>query len=139
MLYRRWHNRAELVVATLRSHVGPLVDSVPDTGSLRADTLAVLRQARARQDALGVDAIHGLLMELADLPQEMFTVGPAVMLTVLGRAVARGEAAPARLTPLVAAVPIVLLRHEMLMSRARIPDAFLEAVVDEVFLPLVQR
>jgi AcrR family transcriptional regulator len=48
VLYRRWPNRAALVLAAMRRRVGPLASQVPDTGDLRQDVLIVLRQFRDR-------------------------------------------------------------------------------------------
>ena len=56
---------------------------------------------------------------------------------VLDRAVARGEADPAKLTPRVVAVPFDLFRQELLMTLKAVPDEVAEGIVDEVFLPLV--
>jgi len=46
VLYRRWPNRAAPVHAAMRHHMGSLDDHVPDTGDLRSDVLALLRQVR---------------------------------------------------------------------------------------------
>jgi hypothetical protein len=92
---------------------------------------------RSRQQIAGVDVIHGLLAELRDVPRDIFGAVPNVMLQVLARAEERGEVRPERVTARVVALPGVLLRHEMMVSRGPITDEFLAAVVDEVFLPLV--
>ncbi|MFD4034698.1 TetR-like C-terminal domain-containing protein [Streptomyces sp. NPDC058637] len=64
---------------------------------------------------------------------------PAAWLTVLGRAVARGEAAPEAPHPRVASAPVALLRNEcMTRGVPVVPDAALVEVVNEVFLPLVR-
>src|SRR6202034_2971411 len=48
VIYRRWPNRAALVIAAWR-HRHPVVTGVlPDTGTLRGDVLAILRRASAR-------------------------------------------------------------------------------------------
>jgi len=60
-------------------------------------------------------------------------------LTVLGRAVARGEAAPEALHPRVATVPIALLRNEFLTRGVTgVPDEVLVEIIDDVYLPLVR-
>jgi hypothetical protein len=64
----------------------------------------------------------------------------APWLTILGRAVARGEAAPEALHPRVATVAIVLLRNEFVVRGApTTSDDVLVEIVDEVYLPLVRR
>jgi hypothetical protein len=117
--------------------VVPITSEVPDTGDLREDTLAVLRRLRDRQQVAGPDIIHGLLAELPDVPREVFDIVPGVMMSVLDRAAERGQARRDRITPMVAALPGNLLRHELTISRQVVPDDFLARVVDEVFLPLV--
>src|ERR1700691_1181732 len=47
VLARRWSNRAELVIAALRHHASSAAFGLPDTGTLRGDVLAVLRQMSA--------------------------------------------------------------------------------------------
>lgn len=42
VLYRRWPNRAKLVVAAEAHELPPLRFELPDTGSLRGDILALL-------------------------------------------------------------------------------------------------
>ncbi len=57
---------------------------------------------------------------------------------ILDRAVARGEADPARLTPRVRAVAFDLLRHDLVMTLKPLPEADIVTIVDEIFLPLVR-
>src|SRR5215469_11036902 len=66
VLYRRWPNRAKLVLAALRRVVTPLVEDVPDTGDLRGDLLALLGRARDNFVVLhqvAPDALYGLFNE----------------------------------------------------------------------------
>jgi hypothetical protein len=61
-------------------------------------------------------------------------------LTILGRAVARGEALLEALHPRVATVAIVLLRNEYVTRGVpTVPDSVIVEIVDEVYLPLVRR
>src|SRR5690242_5400164 len=64
VLYRRWRNRAELVMAAVRHRTGSIVDRIPDTGALRTDVLAVLAVMVRRRQEIGLDVVHGLLAEL---------------------------------------------------------------------------
>lgn len=135
VLYRRWRNRAELVLSAVRVRVTPIRDNLPDTGSLRDDVLAVMRRMAGRYDELGPEVIHGLLMEAADLGAEFYGVLADVMTPILRRAEERGEVRPDRVTPRVAALPLDLTRNELL--RGPVADAALVEIVDQVFLPLV--
>jgi hypothetical protein len=70
-----------------------------------------------------------------DLRAGFISEGPAIMDTVIERAVARGELAaapPARIVTL----PVDLVRHEMFMTMAAVPVQTITEIVDDVFLPL---
>jgi AcrR family transcriptional regulator len=137
VLYRRWPKRAELVVAAMRHHLGSITDEIPDTGDLREDVLIVLRQIKDRAERIGPDIFHGLRMESQDLPPEAFAITPGVMTTLLTRAAERGDIHPEKVTPLIASLPGILIRHELLLTSVTVSEAYLTEIVDEVFLPLV--
>jgi AcrR family transcriptional regulator len=137
VLYRRWPKRAELVLAAMRHQVGSITSDIPDTGDLREDVLIVLRQIRDRAQQIGPDIIHGLRAESQDLPPEVFAITPAVMMTLLTRAAGRGEVRLEKVTPLIAALPGILIRHELFLSSATVSEAYLTEIADDIFLPLV--
>ncbi|MFC4117800.1 TetR/AcrR family transcriptional regulator [Nonomuraea zeae] len=145
-IYRRWPNRAALAFAAYRHFVARPA-ALPDTGDLRADVLALLRGAAARMgSAVGGEILRGVMSETHAHPEllqhlrEELAHEPGAMMTILGRAVARGEARPDALRPRVATVPVVLLRQEYLMNPdASISDEVLVELVDQVFLPMVRR
>jgi AcrR family transcriptional regulator len=144
-IYRRWPSRAALAVAAYRQMAaGDL--PLPDTGSLREDVLDLLRRAnRAWSSPVGI-VQRSLLAGVADDPELLSLIqerandaGSAVWLTVLGRAVARGEAKPEALHPRVATVAAVLLRNEYVTrGMPTAPDHALVEIVDEVYLPLIR-
>ena len=144
-VYRRWPNRLALGIAAYRQ----LVTAVqpPDTGSLRGDALELLRRAnRYWSSPLGailrelMAAAGGASELLAQLPEQSGDALAALWLTVLGRAVARGEAAAEALHPRVATVATVLLRNEFVVRGVpTAPDDVLVEIVDEVYLPLVRQ
>jgi AcrR family transcriptional regulator len=138
VLYRRWPNRAALILAATRHRLVSITSDIPETGDLRQDVLTVLRQFRDRYQQVRPDIIYGLLTELHDMPTDVFEVTPGVMTTILAHAAARGEARLDKLTPRIAALPGDLVRHELLVSRGLVSDAVLAEIVDEVFLPLVR-
>jgi AcrR family transcriptional regulator len=144
-IYRRWPSRAALAVASYRQMAGGDL-SVPDTGTLRDDALELLRRAnRAWSSPLG-SVQRSLLAGVADDPELLALIqerandaGSALWLTVLARAVARGEARSEALHPRVATVAIVLLRNEYVTRGIpNAPDYVLVEIVDEVYLPLVR-
>jgi AcrR family transcriptional regulator len=144
-IYRRWPSRAALAVAAYRQMAaGDL--PLPDTGSLRDDTLELLRRANRGWSSPVGSVRRSLLAGVADDPELLALIqerandaGSAVWLTVLGRAVARGEARPEALHPRVATVAAVLLRNEYVTrGMPTAPDHVLVEIVDEVYLPLVR-
>jgi AcrR family transcriptional regulator len=138
VLYRRWRNRADLVIAAMRHRTGSIVEDIPDTGSLRGDVLAVLQRMADRFETLGPDVIHGLLAEAPAMDPEVFTRMPGVMSVIVQRAAERGEIPSAEVPDRVLTVPANLLRHEMLFTRDAVDPETLTSLVDDVFLPLVR-
>jgi AcrR family transcriptional regulator len=138
VLYRRWHNRAELVVVAMRHRFSSIVEEVPDTGELRGDVLAVLQRMRQRFEDVGPDVVHGLMAEAHDIDPGLRSIMTDVMGVILKRAAGRGEIRTAALTRRVTTLPADLMRHEMLLGNAPIPESTLTEIVDEIFLPLVR-
>ena len=145
VLYRRWPSRPALVLAAMRQQAPLLSGEVPDTGTLRGDVLALLRRISQRLSDVGPEVIHGLLAEyfrdaelFSYLQAQVLQVGTGVMYTILQRAAERGEVAPDTINPRIATLPVDLARHELLVTRAPVPDAVLVEIVDEMFLPLVR-
>ncbi|MFB7275786.1 TetR/AcrR family transcriptional regulator [Streptomyces hydrogenans] len=143
-LYRRWPHRLALGTAAYKRLA--TAAPVPDTGTLRGDALELLRQAnRHWSSPLGtvlrelLAAAGGAAEFLSSLQEQSGEAAAAPWLTVLGRAVARGEAAPEALHPRVATVAVVLLRNEFVVRGVpSAPDDVLVEIVDEVYLPLVR-
>jgi AcrR family transcriptional regulator len=144
VIYRRWRNRPELVIAAMRHHRPVLSGSIPDTGTLRGDMLAVLRGASARITELGPDTVIGMLGDLLSDEQafekilEQLRSGGEVMSSVLDRAAARGESRKS-ISPRVARLPFDLLRHELILTHHPPSQDTLEEILDEIFLPLILR
>lgn len=144
-IYRRWPNRLALGIAAYRQLSTTI--QPPDTGSLRGDVLELLRRAnRNWSSPFGtilrelISAAGGASELLAQLQDQSGDSAAAPWLTVLGRAVARGEASPETLHPRVATVAMVLLRNEFVVRGVpAAPDDVLVEIVDEVYLPLVRR
>ncbi|MBF6330542.1 TetR/AcrR family transcriptional regulator [Nocardia transvalensis] len=143
-IYRRWPNRLTLAIAAYRQLTTTI--QPPDTGNLRDDTLELLRRANHHWSSpLGailrelLSAAGGAAELLSQLPEQSPDAMTATCLTILARAVARGEAPPEALHPRVATVAIVLLRNEFITRGVpTAPDNVLTEIVDEVYLPLVR-
>jgi AcrR family transcriptional regulator len=145
-IYRRWPNRAALGLAAYRELV--VADQeLPDTGGLRGDVLELLRRANRHLSSPAGDILRSSLLGsarddpqlLEQLREQTADAGSGTWLTVLGRAIARGEAPPEALHPRVATVAVVLLRNEYITrGTPTVPDGVLAEIVDEVYLPLVR-
>lgn len=146
VIYRRWATKADLVRAAVM-HAGQKEHvSIPDTGSLRDDMVELLRRAnrtRARMGIMLTLRLTGYYAETDTGPSDLrnaFLSGRSSAVDVLlARAVERGEADPAKLTPRVVSVPFDLYRQELMLTLKPVPDDVTEAIVDEVFMPLVRR
>jgi AcrR family transcriptional regulator len=145
VLYRRWPGKHELVLAALvhQSKVEPVV--IPDTGTLRGDVVALMREVnevRPRLVAQILTRLGGFYADadtnLAELSAYVQGGRDAVMDDLLARAVARGEIRPGQVTGRVARLPVDLFRHELLMTLKPVADKVIEEIVDDIFLPLVR-
>jgi hypothetical protein len=99
--------------------------ATPDTGSVRGDLIALLRDASASRSDVAVlisVQVGEYFAETGRAPADLraeFLSGrqqPFGIDDVLRRGVERGEIDPERLTPRIATVALGLLRHEMLMT-----------------------
>jgi AcrR family transcriptional regulator len=144
VLARRWPNRAELVIAAIRHHTPSTAP--PDTGTLRGDMLALLRQISASVgEMVGVltfvfaDYFNATGQPPSQIREQAIAGRGSIMAAVIERAVERGEVDPRRLTPHIASLPVDLVRHDLIMNQAPVPDETLIEIVDDIFLPLVRR
>jgi AcrR family transcriptional regulator len=147
VLYRRWANKDQLVLAAIEHHRNANPVTVPDTGALRGDLLA---QLTAVSDALAgffaiaaAAAFSGLLADAGLTPAQVRDqVMDAQQLprvrVIYQRAHDRGEIDLERIPSAVLAMPFDLVRHDMLMDLGQLKPARIQSIVDELFLPLVQ-
>ncbi|SEA74270.1 TetR/AcrR family transcriptional regulator [Leifsonia sp. 21MFCrub1.1] len=145
VLARRWATRSDLALAAIRHHFAAEPIQVSDHGSLRKDTLDLLRQMNTRRRGLVTEVLlrfSGIVSEsdggIAGFRERLIGDQPTQLRLILERADARGEIDLARLSPVVADLPLTLLRHEMLMRPTPADDETLQSFVDDVFLPLAR-
>lgn len=145
VLYRRWPGKPQLVLAALvhQAEIDPV--TVADTGSLRGDVIALLRQANAVRPRVVTQLLTRLGgfytdadTNLAELSAHVQGGRDAVLDQVIARAVARGEVRPGQVSGRVARLPVDLFRHELLMTLRPVADEVIEEIVDDIFLPLVR-
>jgi AcrR family transcriptional regulator len=147
VLYRRWANKDQLVLAAIEHyrHSHP-VESV-DTGNLRDDLLALLTamsKARATFTAVAAAAgFSGLMAGTGLTPararDKLLGEQPSALAqSVYRRAHDRGEIDLDRIAPAVLAMPFDLVRHDLFMHLKPLKAARIQSIVDELFLPIVQ-
>ena len=147
VLYRRWANKDQLVLAAIQHYrdVHPVV--IPDTGTLRGDLLALLTafsNARATFIAVAAaTAFFGLLDDTGMTPAQArdMILGehtPRSDQVIYRRAHDRGEIDLERIPPAVLAMPFDLVRHDLLMNLKPLRPARIQSIVDELFLPLAR-
>ena len=146
VLYRRWANKDQLVLAALEHHrvIHPV--AVPDTGNLRDDLIAQLgelSEALAGFYAIAAAAAFSGLMAHTGLTpaQARARITDAQHLpdarVIYQRAHDRGEINLQNIPASVLAMPFDLVRHDMLMDLKPVPAVRIRSIVDELFLPLV--
>jgi AcrR family transcriptional regulator len=146
VLYRRWPNKDDLVIAAIRHYGRAHPVDTPDTGSLRGDMIALLSSfssARVSFAAITAAAFSGLLASTgltpAQVREKVIADQPPQSAQVFTRAHERGEIDLDRIPPAVLTMPFDLMRHDMLMTYKPIPPERILAIVDDLFMPLVAR
>lgn len=144
VIYRRWPNRAELVLAAMRARGPVLSGEVPNTGTLRGDVLALLQRVAQRSQEMGMETIHGLIAEVFGnnaIPSFFFQggqVGREAMHIILQRAAERGEVSLDKITSRITSLPVDLMRHELFTTHEPLSETTIVEIVDDIFLPLVR-
>jgi len=146
VLYRRWANKDELVLAAIEHHRNANPVAVPDTGTLRNDLYAQLTgvsEALAGFFAIASGAaFSGLLADTGLTPAQvrdkvMGDQPRSRVRVIYQRAHDRGEIDLERIPAAVLAMPFDLVRHDLLMNLKPLTPARIQSIVNELFLPLV--
>ena len=144
VLYRRWPNKDEVVLAALRHFGTTHPVEAPDTGSLRGDMIALLESFsgnRVNFAAIVGAVFSGLLassgLTPAEAREKVLSDRPAQSARIFARAHERGEIDLDRVPAAVLTMPVDLIRHDMLMTYQPIPPERILTIVDDLFLPLV--
>ncbi len=140
-IYRRWPGKAELVADAMRRRAEPVLEDLPDTGSLRGDLLVLVQRLIDGMEgvdgglmcglavAVRSDAQFGRLMASHLHEQKLRSVA-----SIVSRAEARGEL-PSGVDPslVLQVAPGVALFHQM--SGEPLDAAFAAHLVDRVLDP----
>jgi AcrR family transcriptional regulator len=144
VLYRRWPNKDELVLAAVEHYRRTHRVEIPDTGGLRGDLLSVLggfSDARSVFVTVITATFAGLLADSGMTPAEVrdriIEDRPIRSVEIYQRAHERGEIDLDQIPEAVLSMPFDLMRHDLLMNLTSIPRERLISIVDDLFMPLV--
>jgi AcrR family transcriptional regulator len=144
VLYRRWPNKDDLVLAAIRHYGTTHPVDIADTGSLRGDMIELLSNfssTRVSFAAIVSATFSGLLrssgLTPAEAREKILGDRPLSSDQIFTRAHERGEIELNRIPPAVLTMPFDLMRHDMLMTYQPIPPERILAIVDDLFMPLV--
>jgi AcrR family transcriptional regulator len=144
VLYRRWPNKDDLVLAAIGHYGTTHPVDIPDTGSLRGDIIALLGIASSTRISFATivsAAFSGLLASTgltpAQVREKIMADRPLWSDQIFARAQERGEIDLDRIPPAVLTMPFDLMRHDMLMTYKPITPERVLAIVDDLFMPLV--
>lgn len=143
-LYRRWTNKASLVIDALHHSKGPA--EIPDTGSLRGDLMGVFCGMGGLADPSTVATFASVLTAIArdaDFAEAFRTqfVGPKVAVSrqIWERARQRGELREGLdLSLLEPALAGIVLHRVFIMGEEPTPD-LITRVIDQIILPAATR
>ena len=144
VLYRRWPRKDDLVLAAIRHYGRTRPIDIPDTGSLRGDLIALMRavsDGRRTLTAVISAVFSGLLADSGMTPMEIreriMGDRPLWSKEIFRRAHERGEIDLDRIPSAVLAMPIDLMRHDLLLTLKPVSEKRILEITDDLFLPLV--
>ncbi|MFE9449826.1 TetR/AcrR family transcriptional regulator [Streptomyces sp. NPDC006739] len=145
-IYRRWPSKEDLVVDALQAGL-PLIEEVPDLGSVREDLLALCRQAREGMFSRPGFALRAVIHECDPMQAERFhevifegVVEPTLRLLreVITRGIGRGEVrSDAANSYVFDAIPAIMM-YRSKMRACEWSDRDLEEMIDGLMLPLLR-
>ncbi len=145
VIYRRWPNRAALVLAAW-GHQRPMPTMRVDTGSLRSDLVTLFDLVARRVAGMMGEMIAGVMgetfrhPEVAALLRERLKTAPLgnPIAEIVRRAVERGELPPVEVPTRAAHVPLDLIRSETMLCGGPLTQNAIDELVDNVYLPLLR-
>jgi len=149
-VYRRWPNKAALVVDAMASLKPPTVDDepaclFPDTGSLRGDLMsglrAIFRQLNTDEGKLMIAIMTAQAHdpELAAAMRANTKEKEDSCRIVVGRAIQRGELVSEKGVNAFVEVLPALLYNKLLITGGTVDDDYLAHLIDDIALPLLTR
>ena len=145
-LYRRWSSKGELVIDAVAcmKKVDLARESLPDTGSLRGDLVAMIRPHSIEEGERKIQIMAGLMSMLSRAPELVESAAEAIIAPrlevnrlFLRRAIDRGEIRADIDIDMIAMVGPSMTTNRVLVERKTIDPEFALRMIDEVILPAV--
>ena len=143
-LYRRWSSKGDLVVDAVACMKSVDLTTLPDTGTLRGDLVAMIRPHSIDDAQRKLKIMTGLLTMLSKDPELSDTAMAAIMqprveanTILLRRAVERGEIPASTDIETLAVVSQAMATYRVMILRKPVDRAFILSVIDGVILPAV--
>lgn len=139
-VYRRWENKAELVVDALAQR--QLALDVPETGTLRGDFEAYIEgRENAETQDFRTRLLSGLVAAMVQSPELRVALqrerGTDPVQLIIERAVARGEIEAPPHPELIAALFPAMSLYRFVLSGESYDPEFTRALLNHVVIPLV--
>jgi AcrR family transcriptional regulator len=143
-LYRRWSSKGELVVDAIGCLKAVNLETLPDTGTLRGDFVAMIRPHTIEESERKLKIMTGMVSMLAREP-ELAENAMALMSEprieanriFLRRAIARGEISATTDIDAIASVSQAMATYRVMILRKPVDRAFILSVLDGIVLPAV--
>ncbi len=141
VIYRRYPTRAHMVLDAWIKYSSMQDCPFASTGSLREDLLALGREFAGRFQQIGIETLRGLLADVTEDQVQILTSTTSSWVLdclekVIDSARERGEISASPLPPRVESLPLVLVRHELLLTGG-LDEGALTEIIDTVLLPLM--
>jgi AcrR family transcriptional regulator len=143
-IYRRWLSKEELVADTL-DNVLPSLNLPLDTGNVRSDLAEIFTVMLDMMASPAGGAMQALMGELGHdhdfittLHERVLAPRKALMTEIMLRGVARGDVRADAIKPVVVEAGPALLVHRLLTFGPPVDPAYMEAVLDDVVMPLIR-
>jgi AcrR family transcriptional regulator len=145
VLYRRWANKDEVLVAALGHYIARNPVLTPDTGTLRGDLVELLRELNSRAPLLATLTAMGVF-GLSVVGQSPMQIREQLLKTqrthstevIFRRAQGRGEVDLTHVPQTVLDLPTTLARHDVLMTLKPLSEERISEIVDEIEFPLLR-
>jgi AcrR family transcriptional regulator len=141
-LYRRWASKGELVIDAVACMKTVDMTTLPDTGTLRGDFIAMIKPPSIEDGERKLHVMAGLMSMLSRDPELADAAYAAIVEPraeanrfLLRRAIERGEIAPDVDIDALAEVSQAMAFHRVLMQRKPVDRAFIISILDGVLMP----